>query len=331
MAAGGSGEDKLIARLFGSVATHPGALGLKDDAALLAVPAGHELVLTKDALVAGVHFFPEDPPASIARKAMRVNLSDLAAKGADPLGVLLAFAIPPDMDAAALEAFAGGIGGDAALYGAPLLGGDTVRTPGPFTVSITALGAVPAGQMVRRATARPGEAIVVSGTIGDGALGLALRLDPDRPGFAGLDAALLDHLKDRYLHPRPRLALARPMRGRASAAMDISDGLVGDLAKLLAASGIAGEIAADRVPLSAAARAAIRAEPALLEVALTGGDDYEILAVMPDDELGAFNTFATAAGIGVTVIGRTGSGEGLVVRDGTGAPMAFPRGSFSHF
>ncbi|MCK0208599.1 thiamine-phosphate kinase [Starkeya koreensis] len=331
MAAGDSGEDKLIARLFGSVATHPGALGLKDDAALLAVPPGHELVLTKDALVAGVHFFPDDPPASIARKAMRVNLSDLAAKGADPLGVLLAFAIPPDMDAAALEAFAGGIGADATLYGAPLLGGDTVRTPGPFTVSITALGAVPTGQMVRRATARPGEAIVVSGTIGDSALGLALRLDPARSGFAGLDSASLDHLRDRYLHPRPRLALARPLRGRASAAMDVSDGLVGDLRKLLSASGVAGTIEASRVPFSAAARAAIAAEPALLETALTGGDDYEILAVMPDHEVSAFSTFATAAGIGVSVIGHTHEGEGLSVRDGDGAELTLARGSFSHF
>lgn len=331
MATGGSGEDKLIARLFEPVATHPGALGLKDDAALLAVPPGHELVLTKDALVAGVHFFPDDPPESIARKAMRVNLSDLAAKGADPLGVLLAFAIPPDMDAAALEAFAGGIGADAALYGAPLLGGDTVRTPGPFTVSITALGAVPAGQMVRRATARPGEAIVVSGTIGDAALGLALRLEPRRRGFSGLDAVALAHLHDRYLLPRPRLALARPLRGRASAAMDVSDGLVGDLRKLLAASGIGADIEAPRVPLSAAARAAVDAEPALLETALTGGDDYEILAVMPDHEVGAFSTFATAAGIGVSVIGHTREGEGLTVRDGAGAELAFARGSFSHF
>lgn len=326
-----SDEDRLIARLFGPIATHPGALGLEDDAAVLAVPAGHELVLTKDALVAGVHFFADDPPASVARKAMRVNLSDLAAKGAEPLGVLLAFAIPPDMDAQALDAFAQGIGADATQYGAPLLGGDTVRTPGPFTVSITALGAVPTGRMVRRATAKAGQAVVVSGTIGDAALGLALRLGPDRPGFARLDTEAVSFLKDRYLHPRPRLALTRSLRAHASAAMDVSDGLVGDLAKMLAASGIAGEIDVARVPLSPAARRAVEAEPALLETALTGGDDYEVLAVVPHDALQIFATQATAAGVGVTVIGRTCEGEGLTVRGADGAAVSFARSSFSHF
>ena len=331
MSAGGSGEDKLIARLFRPIAWHPGALRLQDDAALLAVPPGHELVLTKDALVAGVHFFADDPPISIARKAMRVNLSDLAAKGAVPLGVMLAFAIPPDMSEADLAAFARGIGEDAKLYGAPLLGGDTVKTPGPFTISITALGSVPTGTMVKRTTAGAGQAIVVTGTIGDGALGLALRLEPARAGFKGLDAKARGVLNDRYLHPRPRLPLAAALRAHASAAMDVSDGLVGDLTKMLAASGIAGEIDASRVPLSGAARAAIAAEPALLETAVTGGDDYEILAVIPHDRLDDFGTVATAAGIGMSVIGHTKRGEGLIVRDAHGAVMELARGSFSHF
>lgn len=331
MAEGGSGEDRLIARLFEPIARHPGALGLKDDAAFLHLPAGHKLVMTKDALVAGVHFFPDDPPASIARKAMRVNLSDLAAKGAEPLGVLLAFAIPPEMDEAALGEFARGIGEDGLLFGAPLMGGDTVRTPGPFTVSITALGSLPAGRMVKRATARPDHAIVVTGTIGDGALGLALRLDPDRPGFAALDAGQRAYLADRYLHPRPRLALASALRAHARAAMDVSDGLVGDLAKMLAASNCAGEIEAARVPLSPAARAAIAAEPALLETALTGGDDYEILAVMDEGDVDAFEAAAIAAGIGATVIGRTLAGEGLVVRGTAGQTLTFGKTSFSHF
>ncbi|WGD31168.1 thiamine-phosphate kinase [Ancylobacter sp. WKF20] len=331
MADGGSGEDRLIAGLFAPIARHPGALGLKDDAAFLHVPAGHELVLTKDALVAGVHFFPDDPPASIARKAMRVNLSDLAAKGAEPLGVMLAFAIPPDMDVAALSDFARGIGEDCLLFGVPLLGGDTVRTPGPFTISITALGSVPIGRMVKRATARPDHAIVVTGTIGDGALGLALRLEPDRPGFAALDAGQRAYLADRYLHPRPRLALASALRAHARAAMDVSDGLVGDLAKMLAASNCAGEIEAAKVPLSPAARAAIAAEPALLATALTGGDDYEILAVMGEGDVDAFEAAAIAAGIGATVIGRTLAGEGLVVRGDDGQALNFTSTSFSHF
>ncbi|WP_425104094.1 thiamine-phosphate kinase [Ancylobacter sp.] len=326
-----SGEEALIARLFTPIATHPGALGLKDDAALLAVPPGHELVLTKDALVAGIHFFADDPPEAVARKAMRVNLSDLAAKGARPLGVMLAFAIPPDMDAAALDAFAAGIGADAAHYEAPLLGGDTVRTPGPFTVSITAIGAVPSGTMVRRTGARPGQAIVVSGTIGDAALGLALRLAPGRPGFAALTEAEADFLRERYLLPRPRLSLSRALREHASAAMDVSDGLVGDLAKMLEASGVGGEIETARVPLSPAARRAVEAEPALLEIALTGGDDYEILAVVPHEALSRFQTVATTAGIGVAVIGQTREGQGLTVHNREGQLVSFAQGSFSHF
>jgi thiamine-monophosphate kinase len=328
---GGSAEDRLIARLFAPLARHPGALGLLDDAAVIAPPPGHDLVLTKDALVAGVHFFPDDPPASIARKALRVNLSDLAAKGADPLGVLLAFAVPPSMSEAALAAFARGLGEDCTAYGAPLLGGDTVRTPGPFTVSITALGTVPAGRMVTRLHAKAGQAIVVTGTIGDAALGLALRLDPRRAGFAGLSPAHIAFLKDRYLHPRPRLVLSTALREHASAAMDVSDGLIGDLAKLLAASRIAGRIEAARVPLSAAARAAIAAEPALFETALTGGDDYEILAVMPEERLDAFGAVATAAGVGVTVLGRTLAGEGLTVEAADGTSMVLEHQSFSHF
>ncbi|MFK8251395.1 thiamine-phosphate kinase [Ancylobacter terrae] len=331
-AAGGmSGEDALIARLFRPIADHPGALGLTDDAAVIAPPPGHDLVLTKDALVAGVHFFPDDPPGSIARKAVRVNLSDLAAKGAEPLGLLLAIAIPPDMDAAALEAFAAGLGADARAYGAPLFGGDTVKTPGPLMVSITALGVVPCGRMVTRSGAREGQAIVVTGTIGDAALGLALRLDPARAGFAALSDEARAFLADRYLHPRPRLAVAPAVRAHARAAMDVSDGLVGDLAKLLAASGVGGTIEAARVPLSPAARAAIAAEPALRETALTGGDDYEILAVMPDEDVAAFTATATAAGLGVAVIGRTAAGQGLAVLDGEGHPLAFAHGSFSHF
>lgn len=328
-AAPASGEDALIARLFRPIATHPGALGLTDDAACLAVPPGHELVLTKDALVAGVHFFPDDPPDSIARKAMRVNLSDLAAKGAAPLGVMLAFAIPPGMDADALAAFARGIGEDAERYGAPLMGGDTVKTPGPFTVSITALGTVPAGTMVKRAAARPGQAIVVTGTIGDAALGLALRLTPER--FAGLAAEHRDFLADRYLHPQPRLALAEALRLHAAAAMDVSDGLVGDLAKMLAASGVGGTLHAARVPLSPAARAAIALDPALLVTALTGGDDYELLAAFTPDAAQSFCAAAQAAGIGAVVIGQTRAGEGLRVEGADGAPLVLERGSYSHF
>jgi len=264
-------EDELIARLFAPLAG-PAALGLADDAALLP-PSSAPTVATADMLVAGVHFFADDPPALIAKKALRVNLSDLAAKAADPLGFLLSLALPPGWTNDWLEAFAAGLGEDARAFAAPLLGGDTVATPGPLTISITALGHAP--RFVSRSGARPGQGVYVSGTIGDAALGLLLRRDPGR--LKGLTAEARAFLRDRYLLPDPRLDLVPALREGAASAMDVSAGLAGDLAKLCAASGASALIEAPLVPLSAAAREAAGLDPALLETALTGGDDYEIL------------------------------------------------------
>lgn len=326
-----STEDDLIARIFRPIAGE-GALGLLDDAARLTPPPGHDLVLTVDALVAGVHFFPGDPPASIAAKALRVNLSDLAAKGAEPLGFLLTVALTPETAIAAwLEAFADGLYADTETYRCPLLGGDTVSTPGPFSLSITALGTVPTGRMVARTTARPGDAILVSGMIGDAALGLALRQGPGAAWAAPLSDHEREHLLDRYLHPRPRGALAPVLRNHASAAMDVSDGLAGDVAKLLAASGLGGAIDLSRVPLSPATCRAIEADPALFERAMTGGDDYEILACVPFDAVEAFRAEAAEAGVALSVIGKAGGpGEPVLLRGADGAPVSFARPSFSH-
>ena len=251
-----AGEDELIARYFAPLAG-PGGLGLRDDAALVAVPHGHELVVTVDAVVAGVHFLARDPPASIAVKALGVNLSDLAAKGAEPIGFVMALALPDDWTETWLAAFAGGLGGMAERCGCALLGGDTVRAAGPLSVSITAFGSVPAGRMVRRTTAKAGDLIAVTGTIGDAALGLDL-LTGAPAWAAGLSAEHRGFLEDRYRHPRPRLAFAAPLRENASAAMDVSDGLVGDAAKMLRASGVTGTLDLDRIPLSPAARAALQ-------------------------------------------------------------------------
>ncbi|MGD9545300.1 MAG: thiamine-phosphate kinase [Methylocystis sp.] len=264
-------EDEIIARVFAPIAG-AAALGLKDDAALLA-PEGAQLVVTTDMLVAGVHFFPDDDPSLIAKKALRVNLSDLAAKGAEPIGVLLALALPADWTNVWLEAFAAGFGEDGRAYNAPLIGGDTAATPGPLTISITALGRTQ--RFVPRTGARPGDAIFVSGPIGDAALGLALRRDAALA--ARLSPEARDYLIGRYLLPQPRLDLARWLSANASAAMDISDGLAGDLAKLCGASGVSAAIELAAAPLSAAAREAIAIDPALFETAITGGDDYEIL------------------------------------------------------
>ncbi|MFG1419140.1 thiamine-phosphate kinase [Xanthobacter sp. V0B-10] len=327
----GSGEDRFIARFFAPVASAPEALGLRDDAALLSPPAGGDLVLTKDAIVAGVHFFPDDPPASIARKLLRVNLSDLAAKGATPLGALLAMAVPRDIPDVWMEAFATALGADSTAYGCPLLGGDTVVTPGPVTLTLTALGTVPKGAFVPRTGGRPGQAILVSGTIGDAALGLRLRQAPEQAAFTGLSGEQRAHLLDRYLVPQPRLALAPALRAHAAAAMDVSDGLVGDLAKMLAASGCGGRIEAHRVPLSAAAAAAVGHDKALRAAALTGGDDYEILALVPHGEVHAFVHAAAEAGVPVALIGETRAEEGLDVLDASGHPLDLGPGSYSHF
>jgi thiamine-monophosphate kinase len=329
-----SAEDDLIERLFAPIAGRD-ALGLRDDAALLRPQPGRELVLTKDALVAGVHFFPDDPPASIARKALGVNLSDLAAKRARPVGFLLALALPRPWDDAWLGAFATALGAAATEAGCPLLGGDTVSTPGPLMVSITALGDVAPGAMLPRTGARAADRLYVSGTIGDAALGLLLRLaergeTPMPPWAAGLPAAERAHLRDRYLHPQPRLALHDALL-HAHAGMDVSDGLVGDGAKMLRVSGVAGRLDLRRVPLSPAAAAAVRASAAAWETIVTGGDDYEILAAVGPDAAPAFEAAALAAGIPVTVIGTLRAGTSpLDVVDATGAPVTYARPSFSH-
>jgi thiamine-monophosphate kinase len=328
--AAGSGEDRLIARHFGPLARHPGALGLTDDAAVLTPPPGHDLVLTTDGIIAGVHVFPEDPAGAIARRALRVNLSDLAAKGARPAGFLLAVALPAHTSEEWLAAFARGLGADAEHYACPLLGGDTDRTPGPLSVSITAFGTLPTGTMVRRSGAGPGDVLVVTGTVGDAALGLMLRKE-GRAG-ASLTAAQRSHLMARYLSPEPRTGLAETLRTHACAALDISDGLAGDLAKLCRASDVSAQIEIGRVPLSDAARALVAAEPALIEHVLTGGDDYEILAAVPVGKLDSFRNGAVAAGMSVTEIGRLAPGDAAPEFIGPDKrPLAFARPSYSHF
>jgi thiamine-monophosphate kinase len=322
-----SAEDKLIQRFFAPLASHPGALGLSDDAAFITPPPGCDLVLKTDAIIGGVHFFAEDAAQTVAAKALRVNLSDLAAKGAKPLGFLLSLALPAGTSDAWLANFAEGLRSDAVLYGCPLFGGDTDRTPGPITVSIAMFGSVPQGTMVRRAGAKPGDRVFVTGTIGDAALGLAVRKGRD----FGLSEPQRQHLLARYLLPQPRNALAEAVRTNASAAMDVSDGLAGDFAKLCRASQVGASIEAARVPLSEAARAVIAAEPAMLETALTGGDDYEIVCTVPAPRADSFRAAALAAKVAVTEIGVIEAGEGARFLGSSGQPLAFKRASFSHF
>lgn len=325
-AAAPMGEFDLIRQYFAPMAGE-GAFELKDDAACLRPRAGHDLVITTDALVGNVHFFTDDPAGSIARKALGVNLSDLAAKGAEPRGFLLSLCLPDGWTTDWLHAFSDGLAEAAREARSPLLGGDTTRTSGSLTLSITALGDVPEGAMVMRSGARPGDIIGVTGTIGDAALGLALRLTQD---VLPLSSTSADFLSDRYLHPQPRLAMAPILRARASAAMDVSDGLAGDLAKLVAASGCGAEWRVESVPLSPAARAAIALIPGLLETALTGGDDYEILFTVPESAWRALADEAKNAGVPVTAIGKITDGSKA---DAMLEGMAWQpeRASFTHF
>lgn len=325
-------EDDIIANIFAPIAGQAG-LGLADDAACLTPPAGHDLVLTSDTISAGVHFFADDPPAAIASKVLRVNLSDLAAKAAAPLGFLLNLALPEDWTPSWLEAFAAGLAEDARAYGAPLIGGDTVKILGPLTVSITAFGAAPQARMVPRAGAQPGDRLYVTGTIGDAALGLLLRRPGEGPKWAqSLSAKARDFLVERYLRPQPRLALREALRAHAHAAMDISDGFAGDLAKMLRLTSVTAKLSLADIPLSAAAREALAIAPDLAATIVSGGDDYEILAAVPAREAVDFEAKAAAAGVMVKEIGVVGQGTGgPVILDAAGTALPLARGSYQHF
>ncbi len=322
-------EFTLIADVLAPLAADPAAFGLGDDAAALSPPPGCDLVLTKDLLVAGGHFFADDPPDAIARKALRVNLSDLAAKGARPLGYLLGLGLPRDFTASWMRDFARGLASDQTAYGITLYGGDTVAAPERLTLSVTAIGAVPAGRMVPRGGARPGDLVAVTGTIGDAALGLQLRLDPALADRLGLTAGARYHLLDRYLLPRPRNAFAAALLAGARAAMDVSDGLVGDLAKMAKVSGVRIVVDAGAVPLSEAAAEAVAADAGLLSVALTGGDDYEIAFAAGAEAMAGLLAAADEAGCGARVVGRVEAGQGIAVEGADGLDPA--NASFSHF
>jgi thiamine-monophosphate kinase len=326
------GEDELIETTFAPLAAgFAGALGLKDDCARLSPPPGEDLVLTTDAVAEGVHFFPDDAPADIAWKAVAVNVSDLAAKGARPIAYLLSVSFPERPERSWLDAFVRGLGEAQTAFGIALAGGDTDRRPGPFSATVTAIGSVPEGQMVQRATARAGDLLFLSGTLGDSALGLLLRQDGGLGAAWGLGEADARHLIGRYLRPEPRLALGAALRAFATAAMDVSDGLVKDCARLARASGLSARLDAARLPFSTPAQTALAHRGVLLERVLTGGDDYEVLASVPPDAADAFRAAAREAGVSVTQIGRLSAGSGLVVIGEDGCEMALSRSGWDHF
>jgi thiamine-monophosphate kinase len=316
------GEFALIAELFAPLsAKAPGAFHLRDDAAALAPPPGHELVLKTDAIVEGVHFLRDDPPDAIARKALRVNLSDLAAKGAVPAGYLMALLLPEWPDMAWLRAFADGLAADQAAFGVSLMGGDTSTTAGPLAIAISAFGIVPQGAMIRRAGAQPGDLVFVSGTIGDAGGGLAVLKENRSDAFP--------ELVRRYRLPEPRLALGQSLRDIATASLDVSDGLIADLGHIADVSNVRIEVDAARIPLSSALRK-LWGEGAVVRAA-TSGDDYEITFTVPLRRRDDIADAAAKAGVAVTEIGRVASGKGVVLLDPSGNEIAIARTGYVHF
>jgi len=326
MAAPKLDEFERIARFFAPLAA-PEGLGLLDDVAIIPGPPGEQYVLKTDAIVEGVHFRAEDPADQVAQKLLRVNLSDLAGKGAVPVGYLLTTALPRERDEAWLERFAEGLARDQREFGIGLLGGDSVATTGPVTLSVAAVGRVRAGEAVLRKGARPGDSVFVSGTLGDGALGLGAlsgelpELSPDQRDF----------LADRYRLPRPRLPLGRRLVGTARAMMDISDGLIADLGHICEASDVGAVVEAARLPLSPAARAAIGADASRLMAALAGGDDYELLFTAPAEAAAGIAAIARETAVPVSAIGRIERGKGVRVVDARGAPITVTDTGYRHF
>ena len=317
------GEFDIIRSVFRPLAAgQPGAFELTDDAACLMPPPGHEIVLTADAIVAGVHFLVDDPAEDVAVKLLGVNLSDLAAMGAEPLGYLITTAWPRPLDLAWIEGFGRGLAAAQDAFGIGLLGGDTVATNGPMTLSLTAIGSLPRGQALRRAGARPGDRICVSGTIGDAAAGLALL----QGRLSDNDATRREFLIGRYRRPLPRLALGLALRGLATACIDVSDGLLADLGHILETSAVGAEIDLAAVPLSAADAGR---EDRL--AAIAGGDDYELLFTVPADRLDELAAAANRGGVALHAIGRIVTGSGIVVRDEDGGPVTTERSGYRHF
>ncbi len=327
------GEFELIARYFAPLARgFPGAFGLLDDAAVIAPPPGHELVAKTDAIVGGVHFLHDDPPHLIARKALRVNLSDLAAKGAVPRAYMLDIILPMTVTEEWIAAFARGLAEDQNEYGVHLIGGDTDSTPGPVTIAITAFGDVATGRMLRRGGARAGDTVFVTGTIGDAALGLAVL----RGKLPNLDANAADFLVDRYRLPRPRFRLGPGLIGTANAAVDVSDGLLADLGHLCEASELTAVIEAPRVPLSTVGRAVLATNSGHITTVLAGGDDYELVFTAPPEAVNELAELSRTVDVPITAIGRMrspsiGKQSQITVLDESGEPLIFDRRGWRHF
>ena len=324
----GRGEFDLIARFFAPLSrATPGAFALGNDGALLTPPAGAGLVVTKDLMVIGVHYPEGEDPSVVARRLLRVNLSDLAAMGAEAMAYALGLALPADVGDDWVEAFAAGLAIDQKEFGVTLIGGDTVATAGPAVLSLTAFGTVAGDACLTRSGARAGDDIYVSGTVGDAALGLRAV----RGTLAALAPEDRDALAERFRLPAPRLALGAALVGVATCAIDVSDGLVADLGHLCAESGVAARVATDDMPLSQPAQRALALDQAAIADLLTGGDDYELLFGAPPSARSAIDALAHRIGLALTRIGVFERGEGVTVLGADGRPLTLARGGYRHF
>jgi thiamine-monophosphate kinase len=320
------GEFARIRRFFAPLAG-PGGLGLLDDAALLDCRAGRRLVVTADAIVEGVHYLTDDPPDLVARKLLRVNLSDLAAMGARPLHYLLTTALPAELGAGWVARFAGGLAEDQRRFGIDLLGGDSVATPGPAALSLTAIGEVAAGMEIRRNGARPGDLVWVSGTIGDGFLGLELL----RGAYPELAPEYRAGLIGRFQIPDPRVELGPRLSGIAHAMIDISDGLIADLGHICETSHVAAVVELESLPLSPAAAVIVDGAPNLRPRLAAGGDDYELLFTAPAVAAKAIDDLSSVLGLPITRIGRIELGEGVRLVDAEGRSSHIAEPGYRHF
>ena len=309
----------------------PEGLGLLDDAAMLSPPAGKDLIISQDTMVEGVHFPNGEWGAGTAEKLLRVNLSDLAAKAATPWGYFLSLSLPRKMDQRWLAGFAKGLEAGQQAFDWHVMGGDTTRTDGPLVVSVTAIGTVPTGQMVRRSGAKPGEDIYVTGTIGDAYLGLQLALGHKVEPISGQGMMIWE---EAYQRPQPRIALRKMLRKYANASVDISDGLIADSGHISRASKVGLNIDFETIPFSNPTRLWMDAQPASLDAfktLVTAGDDFEILFTSSPKDAEAVKNAAQLANVGVTKIGRVTAGEGVTCRAPDGEPLSFERTGYTHF
>ncbi len=325
---GAPGEFDLIRRYFAPLAAgEPGALGLGDDAAVIKPADGHSFVVTADTIAEGVHFLPDDPPDQIAKKALRVNLSDLASMGATPRAYTLALALGRGRDEKWVAAFASGLADDQQRFGVTLIGGDTVAAPGATTLNVTAIGEVGEGRELTRGGARAGDDIWVSGTIGDAGLGLRVLRDELSIDDASLNAAAISA----YRLPEPRIALGNALFGLATGTIDVSDGLVADLGHICEQSSTGAVVELPAVPLSEIGVRLAADDPAWLTRLITGGDDYELLFSAPPAAESEISALAEQLALPITRIGAIEPGSELRVLDHAGNGTAIGSAGYRHF